>query len=187
MPRTAEEVPLVLPQSVMKTVVPPLTMSSLPDSNPSFIGLPAGNCRQVTFVDSNPACARCFSSSCFCSTSTIASVPMPYWVAICSSATSARGAAADSGDNKIITVKAARAKPALISHLRCALRVCDHRVLCSSSDILTHGLHEITNRTDIFKCPDGADDALDRRPADALLSIGPHFALDLRSGEPVIG
>src|SRR5450759_5774927 len=117
MPRTAYEAPEVLPQSVMKTVVPPLTMSSLPDSNPSFIGLPAGNCCQVTLVDCNPACVRCFSSSCFFSTNTIASVPMPYWVAICNSATSARGAAVDSGDNKIIAAKAAQAKPAFISHL----------------------------------------------------------------------
>jgi hypothetical protein len=42
---------------------------------------------------------------------------MPYWVAICNSATSARGAAVDSGDNKIIAAKAAQAKPTFISHL----------------------------------------------------------------------
>ena len=43
MPRTESGVPLALAHKVMNTVEPALTMSSEPDSKPSFIGLPPGN------------------------------------------------------------------------------------------------------------------------------------------------
>jgi hypothetical protein len=85
---------------------------------------------------------------------------------MCNSATSARGAAVDSGNNKIVAAKVARAKPAYL---------------------LTHWLQKVANRADILKCPDGCDNALNGGLADALLRIGPHLALDLRSGQPIIG
>ena len=82
--RTAQGVPLILPQSGMKTVAPPLTMSSSADSSPSFIGLPAGNWRQVTLVDCNPPARDAFQSVAFCWIEHHCKRPRPYWVAICS-------------------------------------------------------------------------------------------------------
>ena len=88
--RTADGVPLARAHSVRNTVVPPETMSRLPDSRPSFIGLPPANCRQLTLTLDRPAAARCFSSSWLRWIRIIGIAPMPNWVAMRSSETSAR-------------------------------------------------------------------------------------------------
>src|SRR5664279_1137515 len=204
-PRTALGDPAALAHSVTNTVVPALTMSRLPDRRPSFIGPPPGNWRQLTLMSPSPALARCFSSNCFCCTITIGSVPMPNWVAMRSSVTSAR-AAVINGDS---STAAATTAPWIFAFIlsscfvpetmpgwaplpggeacrlffsRCAK---GRRLSGGGALVVPQHLHQLTYRAEIFEVRHARDNSVGGRGGNPALGIGAQLGLDLRARQPV--